>query len=370
MIDFSAARWEKTVKNFDDFWNKKLNRPLVSVRRSKEADEDKRGRAPDTPLLMQATCHLDLPAAKWLDAYDYHLSGLTFMGDTYPSIGLDEFGPGVAAAFMGAELDNSTGLVWFRPKKAVPVTELHFEYDPNNKWYVKIMDIMTEATRRWQGEVMVGMPDFGGVMDILSTFLPGEELLIALYDEPGEVARCVKEIQALWFRYYDELAAVIAPATQGYSNWADLLVPGADSGGYIYQCDFAYMIGPDMFRDFILDSLAADFARTKCNAYHLDGVGQLPHLDMLLELPDLDLVQWVPGSGAAPEHTWGAVHTRILKAGKHLQLHSGNTQEMRGLLSEIKGDMSCAANAHIRIRGGDNSAETQAFIDELYGLYE
>ena len=370
MIDFSAARWDQTIQNYDDFWNQKLNRPLVNITRGKEADEDKRGAKPDTPYLTQATCHLDLPASKWLDVYDYDLSGQVFLGDSFPSICLDSFGPGVAAAFMGATLDNSSGGVWFHPVKQVPIHELTFSYDANNKWLLKIKDLMAEATRRWQGEVVVGMPDLGGVLDILSTFLPGEELLIALYDEPEEVVRCCKEIQALWFRYYDELAAITAPTAKGYSNWADTLAPGRNSSGYIYQCDFSYMIGPDMFRDFVLETLQADFCRTTCNAYHLDGVGEIPHLDMLLACEDLQLIQWVPGAGAPHESQWGDLYKRILRAGKHVQINNFTRADFPKFLEEVGGDMSASSNVQFRMWESASHAELQSFIGEMRRLYE
>ena len=370
MIDFSAARWDETVRNYTDFWQRQLNRPMLAIKRGKEAGEDKRGTPPDAPYLSQANCHLNLPASKWVDAYDYALRGQVFLGDAFPSICLDSFGPGIAAAFMGAQLDNSSGGVWFHPAKQVPISELTFTYNPNNEWYVKIQELMTEATRRWQGEVVVGMPDLGGVMDILSTFLPGEELLIALYDEPEEVLRCCKEIQALWFRYYDELAAITAPTARGYSNWAELFVPTREASGYIYQCDFAYMIGPDMFREFVLDDLKADFARTTHNAYHLDGTGQLPHLDMLLACENLQLIQWIPGVGSAHETAWGDVYKRILRAGKHLQINNCSRQNMRGLFAEIGNDMGAHANAHFRCWENMTLAETQAFIDEMQHWYE
>jgi len=370
MIDFTAARWEQTVQNFDDFWNKKLNRPLVSIMRGKEAGEDKRGARPSTPPLSQETCHLDVPVQKWLDVCEYDLAGRVFMGDAFPSLVLDCFGPGIAAAFMGAELDNSSGNVWFHPKEVVPVSELHFEYDANNRWLVRIKELMTAAAERWQGEILVGMPDLGGVMDVLSTFLPGEELPIALYDEPEEVARCCEEIQALWFRYYDELAAITAPTAYGQSNWADAMAPGGTSSGYMYQCDFAYMIGPEMFRAFILDTLRADFRRTKCNAYHLDGMGQLPHLDMLLACEDLQMIQWIPGAGAPHEVMWGAVYKKILRAGKHVQINNCTRQNARGLVAEIGGDMGAASNVQFRMWEGTDVAEPQAFIDEMSRLYE
>jgi len=370
MIDFSAARWEKTVHDYESFWRGELNRPIFDLVGQKSPEDDKRGTPPDTPYLSQSTCHLDLPPVKWMEAYEYDLAGKEFLGDSFPQICLDSFGPGVAAAFLGARLDNSTGRVWFHPKEHLPIKDLHFEYDPNNFWFNKIRDLMDAAARRWQGEVLVGLPDFGGVLDILSTFLPGEELLLALYDEPEEVIRCCEEIQALWFRYYDELADVVAPTAKGHGTWAGFLIPGKTNSGYIYQCDFCYMIGPDMFETFVLPSLKADCKRTACNSYHLDGTGELPHLDMLLSIPDLHLVQWVPGDGSAPEHTWTDVHRRILRAGKHIQLHASGLDILPGIFDALGENLNPRTNAVIRGWCGAKGPDPHAFIEKMSHVYE
>jgi len=366
MLNFPSSRWEQITKACSEFWNRKLNRPLLNVMRGVSADDDKRGAAPDTPSLSQATCHMDIPAQKWLDRFEYDLEGVRFFGDAFPMFNLESFGPGVAAAFMGARLDTSTGRVWFHPQKNVPINELTFTYDPNNVWFLKVKELMAEATRRWQGEILVGMPDFGGVLDILSTFLPGEQLLTDLYDAPEEVIRCCNEIQALWFRYYDELAEVIAP-TQGYGSWAGVLMP---RGGYMFQCDFAYMISPDMFRTFALDTLKRDFARSNGSAYHLDGIGQLPHLDMLLAMDDLQMVQWIPGAGSAPECAWPAVHKKILQAGKHIQLLASPIDALRPYLGTLRDSLGAAHNAQMRVWTNESDVEIQRFIDETYRLYE
>ena len=40
---------------------------------------------------------------------------------------------------------------------------------------------------KWQGSVVIGMPDLGGVMDVIASLCGTENLLFALMDEPDEV---------------------------------------------------------------------------------------------------------------------------------------------------------------------------------------
>ena len=94
-----------------------------------------------------------------VDRLDYELSTKIYLGDAFPFFDVGCFGPGALVAFLGARLDNSTGLVWFYPQEKLPITELHFEYDPDNIWFKRIKEICVVAMDRWQGQIMIGMPE-------------------------------------------------------------------------------------------------------------------------------------------------------------------------------------------------------------------
>ena len=303
MIDFTPKRWEDTKRNYAAWWDGTLDRPLISL--TLEGRDPGRPE-PKAPVLTQAMVHdLSIPAEAVIDRIDYELSKYYYLGDAFPLLDMDAFGPGITAAFIGAEIDNHTGLVWFRPKQIKPIQDLHFEYDPDNIWLMRILDINRAGTERWQGQVLICMPDLGGVLDILSTFRPDENLLLDLYDHPDEVKRLTWEIYELWHRFYTELAVSVKPSNPGYSDWSHIysVVPF-----YTLQSDFAYMISPDMFDEFIKPELEASCRRLPHSMYHLDGIGQLPHLDSLLTIKELDAVQWVPGDGKPKQGEWPHVY--------------------------------------------------------------
>lgn len=317
-IDFKPERWEKIREVYGAWWEGKLERPIVPV---VLVGRDAGRCEPDVPLLTQATCaDLTIPAKDIIDRIDYELSSYTYMGDAFPYFNMDCFGPGVVAAFLGAILDNSTGKVWFHPKKILPITELHFEYDADNIWLNRIKDIYTEAMKRWQGQVLMGMPDLGGILDILSTFRPADHLLFDLYDYPEEVERLVWELHQLWHRFYNELDEVLQPVNPGYSDWAQIY---CDKPSYVLQSDFSYMISPEMFDQFVKPEMEAACRRLSHTIYHLDGVGQLNHLDSLLKIKELDAVQWIQGVGKPGQSEWPEVYRKIHKAGKRIQLNEG-----------------------------------------------
>ena len=87
------------------------------------------------------------------------------------------------------------------------------------------------------------------------------------------------------------------------------------------QCDFCYMISPDMFERFVLPDLKACCDHLDYGFYHLDGKGQIPHLDLLLSIERLRGIQWVTGDGTLPPEKWPQLLKRIVDAGKLCQLN-------------------------------------------------
>lgn len=317
-IQFSPTQWDHIKQTYREFWSKSLRRPVVGAYL---LGRDPGRLMPDVPLLSQATCaDYSISAEQMIDRLDYELSCVDYMGDAFPMVNMAAFGPGIAAAFMGAELDNTSGQVWFHPPKDVPIQDLHLTYDGDNRWLQRIREIYQAGMRRWQGQVLMGIPDLGGCLDILSTFRPGEKLLLDLYDAPGEVMRLIDEIHKLWHRYYQELAEIINDGSPGITNWSQMY---CESSFYILQCDFAYMIGPEMFDCFVMPELKKSVDRLDHSIYHLDGKGQIPHLQTLLALDSLDGIQWVPGDGEAPQQEWLEVHQDVARTNRLMHLFCG-----------------------------------------------
>jgi len=313
-IDFDLDRWAKVKETHRRWWAGELDRPVIYCTAG--------GRDPgrDEPQLpagkFTAMYDLSVSVDAIVDKWDYELSRMRFLGDSYPRV-WPNFGPGVMAAFLGARYDVAPLTVWFHSPRNIDITELHFEYDPDNVWLRRIKDICRSAVARWDGLVQVGMTDLGGNLDCLSTFLPGEKLLLELYDHPDDIRRLIWEIHELWHRFYGEINEILQPTNPGYCAWAGIY---SERPSYMLQCDFAYMISPQMFNDFVRPELVATCKRLEHSMYHLDGAGQLPHLDSLLSIEELDGVQWVPGTGKPRGNHWLDVYCKILNAGKRAQL--------------------------------------------------
>lgn len=326
--NFSAERWDKIKDDSRLWWEGKLGRPLIHMPTG--------GRDPGRPesrlkgVNFDVLYDLTISPADIVDRWDYELSGLEFYGDSFPTVWLN-FGPGVLAACIGGVPKPAADTVWFFPEKEQELAELRLRYDPENVWFKRIKDICRAAVDRWQGQVQVGMTDLGGGLDIVSTFRPGEQLLMDLHDCPEEVKRQTWEAHRLWWRHFEEINAILQPANPGYTAWAQIF---SETPYYMLQCDFCYMIGPDMFDEFVKPELEASCKRLGNAFYHLDGVGQLLHLDSLLTIKELKGIQWVPGTGGPSMVEWPEVYRKIRKAGKLIQMW-GDMKTFDTLVSQL-----------------------------------
>lgn len=315
-IDFAPERWEHVRAVYGQWWDGTLPRPVLPVWLT---GKDPCRKAPAVPCVSQAVfADLSVSSEAIIDSFDYALSGVSFLSDAFPYVGMDISGPGILAAFLGAELDSSTGRIWFHPKEVLPLSQLHFAYRDDTVWYRRIREIYALGLQRWQGQVLMGMPDLGGVLDVLAVFCSPDNLLMDFYDEPEEVQRLIGELHELWHRYYRELQELLRPVNPGYSDWSQVY---SEVPSYIPQADLSYMISRDMFQEFALPELAQTFRELPHTIYHLDGKGELPHLDALLANEDVDAIQWIPGTGAAPLTQWPEVYQKIHTAGKRIHMY-------------------------------------------------
>jgi 5-methyltetrahydrofolate--homocysteine methyltransferase len=255
---------------------------------------------------------------------------------------MDFSGPGIVAAFLGGMLTTSNHGIWFSSEKETKLADMRLEYNPANYWLNRIKDITLECKNRFGSEVVLAIPDLGGSIDILASLRGTENLLMDFYDTPEELKRLINELSGLWHIFFEEIAALYSKDNV-YSNWSGLL---SRESSYMFQADFAYMIGPEMFNEFLLPELKYSFSKVKRACYHLDGTGQLPHLDSLLQLEDLKLIQWIPGAGTVSVDHWIDVHNKILNAGKLLQACDDREKQLDKII-ETRGSLKGVASLNM-----------------------
>jgi len=319
-VHFNAARWARVRENYRKWWAGELDRPLLAITVGGYA-----GDRPEPPLAAQPFVSFydaRVPAEAIVDRADYDLSTERYLGDAFPRYA-PSFGPAVITAFAGCRLENGESTVWFHPDEERTPADIHLALNPANDWFRRAGALYRAAVARWNGAVQIDMLDLGGSLDTVAPFRTTGKLLTDLYDHPAEVKRLVWEAHRLWWDSFAAFNAILKPSNPGYTAWLPLF---SDTPYYTLQCDFAYMIGPDMFDEFVRPELQATCRRLGHSIYHLDGVGQLPHLSSLLALPELNAIQWVAGDGQPGAEHWGDVYRKIRSSGKLMQVSAGHSE--------------------------------------------
>lgn len=312
-LRFTPRDWERIKEHWTAWWHLEIDRPMVVINASEWQGK----------WIIQQHDGWDQAKGVFaidalLDYYQEQLESEEFYGDSWPRW-WPNFGPGIVAGFLGAQVRADERTVWFDPPGETSLAELELKFEVENFWWRWVKALTAAAVQRWGPQVTVAHTDLGGNLDILASFRTTQKLLFDLYDSPEQVFRLTNQITTLWLRYYDELEAIIRNAGNGTTAWTPLWCPGRY---YMLQSDFSYMISPQMFERFVLPDLAACCERVDHAFYHMDGIGQLPHLDLLLSLERLRGIQWIPGDGQPAADEWLPLLKRIRDGGKLCQVYA------------------------------------------------
>ncbi len=267
IINFTPERWKKVKENYRKWWAGELGQPLVNVTVHQPPGASQNNQAHPFQRFT-SNYPPSMTAEEIVASWEASLARQTYLADGFPHI-WPNFGPGVVAAFLGAEVDMAGDTVWFHPAERNEMAELSFATDfESNLWFERIRSIMKAAIDRWQGLVQVGMTDLGGTLDILSSFRPGEELLFDLYDHPEKVKDLTRQAHKAWRQAYEAFNGILQSANPGYTAWTPIF---SETPYYMLQSDFSYMIGPEMFDEFVKPELAESCRKLDHAFYHLDG---------------------------------------------------------------------------------------------------
>jgi 5-methyltetrahydrofolate--homocysteine methyltransferase len=330
-VNFPKEKWAPLHETYTKWWRRELERPIINlVIHGAPAQEKKPEGYRHTALWNYPKKEdVDEYVDKYLTDVAYTLSSELYAADGFPLVQTD-YGAGVNAAFFGAKTEVRESTVWFLPP-APDIDIQKFHLIPNrNCWeYRMIRRYYEKASKLFDGRVILGETYMHNGIDTVSRFFEGEDILMALYDYPGDVKRLIEENHNFYHLFAKEFHDVTNPPSPGRSGWGGLL------GGNGTQSDFCAMIGPDMFRDFILPELELCWKKDPERSwYHLDGPGELPHLDMILESPLLRGMQWVPSPNSSEGKPlpirWKEIYKRFYEAGKN-QWFTGSLEEVEML---------------------------------------
>lgn len=319
--DFEEAR-----KYWDAFWQGEIiDRPCVHVTAVKDGCEPPPGKP--YPNLVGADYEADANRFEEAAAVTYY--GAEAIPHWYCSFGPDQF-----AAFLGGKLNQrqEDRTSWVEPyvKNWDDVAPLTF--DNNNSVWQEMLEMLRVGTRVGEGKWLIGVLDYHTHLDAMQAIRGGVEICMDLMDCPDTIERIVLDMGRIFEQMYDEAFEACKMGARGSIGWAPFYSRGRFS---TVQCDFIYLIGPEMGRRFAIPGIEREAAMLDNCVFHLDGKNSLPHLDDILAIPDIDVIQWVPGAGQPGHIGWMDLLKRIQKGGKGLQVHA-SIEQIKVMHKELK----------------------------------
>lgn len=325
-IDFEGLR-----QRFDAYWRREVpGRPLVAITCPRDHGTPRDFPVPDTVEGRWTDIQYQCNRARW------QVENTAYVGEALPMF-MPNIGPDSFSAFLGGELaflDDSTS--WVRPfvddlADYVPV------FDPANKWWRHMCDLLDAVCETAEGRLLVGIPDLHGGGDALAAARHPDKLALDLYDKPDEVKRIMPILTRIYKEVLEDYFRRTSRVQDGSTTW----IPAYSRGGFTaLQNDFSGLISPEMFVEFFLPEIE-ELGRWLDNSlYHLDGPTALGNLPHLLGVDELDGIQWVPGAGAGPMSEWTEVCRQVLEAGKCLHVGCG-AHEVEYLLSVLPHEGLC-----------------------------
>ncbi len=280
-----------------------------------------------------------------------------FYGDALPYHFVN-LGPGALAAFMGCRSVLQSNTIWQEPLiedwASAPPLVLH---EDSPMWQTA-QALTRGSVSAAQGRWITSFTDIGGAMDITSYFRTPEKLCFDLIEHPAEVQKAEAAILKVWFQVYDCLELLVQAFWGGACAWNGLWHAGRT---YTPQCDFSCMIGPPMFKQFVLPILQRQAAALDVVTYHLDGPGAIRHLDALLTVPNLRAIQWIPGDGQSYlVSDWLDLYRNILDGGRNIQMHCPRPEELDIIFDQLDPD-----RITVWLGTGGDAEKTLARLDRL-----
>ena len=338
--------WDKTKEKFRNYWNhKNTGRPLMCVIARRPEVEQFYDGTPVEGGYLDQICqgkYYNMPEElKWkdmedkyqnaqqiVDRYRYFCETHAFLGESFTNLNID-FGPGSLAAYLGSDIGFTEDTVWFTKCldswDGVP----KLQFDPENKWFKKHLQLAKDCRELAGKDFYVDMPDLMENIDVLASLRGAQDVLMDLLDEPEKVGERIKEVTDCYYDYYNRFYDVIKDEEGGnaytvFQIWG----PGRTVK---LQCDFSAMMAPDDFRTYIQPSLKAQSEKADHVLYHLDGPAAIKHMDALMEIDGIDALQWTSGD-AGPDGTlpdWDVIYDKAIAAGKSIwvKVYSGEFED-------------------------------------------
>jgi hypothetical protein len=276
-----------------------------------------------------------------IELFEYQLKHSVFNAETFP-IYWPNLGPEVYTAFYGVELEykevTSYSISNIKDWSQLDSIKLDF----NNLYFRKIEEMTYAALERCSGRYMVGYTDLHPGLDCAAAFRDPQQFCIDILLDPEQVKKLIEISSRDFHLIFNHFDGILKKFNQLSVTWMG--IPSYEKM-HIPSCDFATMISPEQFDEFVLPVIQNEIEPIAHNVFHLDGKGVAKNVDRILEMPEINAIQWVQGVGDdLPIIQWVPFIKKIQNAGKSVVVDL-QVSELEGFIREMdpKGLFLCIA---------------------------
>jgi hypothetical protein len=316
-------------QRLDAFWaGSSLGRPAVHILALDPAHEP-RPYEGNEPSRHEEDLN---PARRAWNAVDC-LDGGLFLAEAMPSVHVN-IGSGLAflPVLAGGKYAYDGAQAWIEADSDLLSKSLPC-FDPANA-NVRKLDACFAAIREAIGvRGFVNPPMMLDPLTALSQMLGAEATAMGLISDRDRVVAWIDALTDLHvaaFRHYCELA--------GNAHSVVFYGPTTTGSAEALQCDFAVMLSPEMFGEFVMPTLQRIAAEMSQTLYHLDGVEQMGFLDQLQAIPNLKGIQWNPQTDYGKPSRHLAALKEIRRRGLVLHLFVDDVEEAVRVARELGPD--------------------------------
>ena len=229
------------------------------------------------------------------------------------------------------------------------------QLDSENPTWESLLEYTRRLREHGKGRYVVSQLDFHSNADALSALRNPQRLCLDFMDQPEIVGDALEKVEQLFPLMYNKIYETGEMSETGTTCWIPLWCEGRYA---TIQSDFLCLVGPEIGKKYILPALEAEASFLDHCIFHLDGRGSLVHLDNLLSIKEIEAIQWVPGAGQPPMHTWTEVLQRCQAAGKKLIVYCGGKDPL-GVIQSVLRKLTPAGIVF------SVSCRTRAEVDEI-----
>ncbi|MHB9131350.1 MAG: uroporphyrinogen decarboxylase/cobalamine-independent methonine synthase family protein [Armatimonadota bacterium] len=258
----------------------------------------------------------------------------------------------------GGDYGYMNDTAWMKPMPDVferPVPR----FDPNNPTF-RQLDACYAAIQRSVGDRgFITPPLMMDGLTTLSEFRTQAQLCLDLLERPHDVCTWAAALNTMYIDIYEYVY-------QRYGTGRSLCFfgPMAEGRSEGVQCDFAVMISPAMFEEFVLPDLRRVTDYLDYSLYHLDGVSQMRFLDLLQQCPKLNGIQWNPEHDMGYPSCFYPELREIRRRGLCLFVGCASVEEAAGLTHELGPD-----GLYLALPPFETHEEADAAIAYIAGIH-